>query len=191
MSRFRNSAFMFILSIIAFKSIAGQNATLDMSAEIIQGTCDISFPEGGTIQMGSIDPSPLIGTNQNTTAIHKFAIRAACTGLLNATGTPGIRVSGKTIQSSAGKIFRDDSSSSTGFGIVVAPDKNSGISWGDLKGNGDILGFTGFNPGGTGKVNNDIKMSAAVACGSASECTSQKLKAGSINASIVFSFNYH
>lgn len=46
MSRFRNSAFMFILSIIAFKSIAGQNATLDMSAEIIQGTCDISFPEG-------------------------------------------------------------------------------------------------------------------------------------------------
>lgn len=79
--------------------------------------------------MGSIDPSPLIGTNQNTTAIHKFAIRAACTGLLNATGTRDTSIR-KTIQSSAGKIFRDDSSSSTGFGIVVAPDKNSGISWG-------------------------------------------------------------
>lgn len=56
MSRFRNSAFMFILSIIAFKSIAGQNATLDMSAEIIQGTCDISFPEGGLYRWVVLTP---------------------------------------------------------------------------------------------------------------------------------------
>lgn len=174
---------------------AANNATLNFSADITQGTCDISFPMGTTgtnaIDLGSVDPAVLIGQSDKTTSAHAFTVRAACKGVAG-TGTPGIKLSGSPMTAGAAKLFRDNAgTSSAGFGIAVAQGTGTSVTWANIKGNGDYLTFTNFDQGGASSHNNDIAMQAAVACGGASECAAANLKAGTLKAAVTFAFAYH
>ncbi|HEJ7885196.1 TPA: type 1 fimbrial protein [Serratia liquefaciens] len=174
---------------------AADNATLTFSANITQGTCDISFPAGTTsanaIDIGSVDPAVLIGQTDKTTSAHAFTVRAACQGVAG-TGTPGIKLTGSPMTGGAAKLFRDTTgTNSAGFGIAVAQGTGSSIVWTNLKGNGDYLTFTNFDHGGASEHNNDIAMQAAVACGGATECAAANLKTGTLKAAVTFAFAYH
>lgn len=176
---------------------AANNSTVTFSATIDGGTCDFSVLSGTTgdaattaIALGNVDATPLIGTNQHTTAPTAFRLRSACKGMGPAVpGTPTVTLAGTSLGATVDgskKLFRSSGSTSSGLGIAVATGTGSTITWSNIKGAGDNIPTTLTYSGTSTAHNNDINMLAAVACGTTTDCAAANLGAGTLTAAVTF-----
>lgn len=174
-----------LLSLLLFLSrdVSAIN-TLSVTSTIEPSSCTVELTPH-TVPLGNIDPTTIVAGDHKLfsgAADHEVTVNTKCPVL--GTGTPVITLSGTELSTAEPKLFRDSSSSSQGFGIGIAPIAAPGVApeWTKLVGNGDHFTAT---PGTNQTV------AVAVGCGSSLDCAANSLMAGSLNATVVFTFAYH
>lgn len=175
---------------VGSEAMATNTATLNFTATINQGNCDVTTTPATTLALGTVDPATLLGKNQQVTANKGFTVNLACSGLAPAGAAPKVTLSGAAMTGAGNKkLFRDSTSTSQGFGVAIAKvaTATTAPAWADLLGNGDSIPGLTLPAGGTPL---NIQMAAAVACGSTADCAAASLQAGTLSAAVTFSFAY-
>ncbi|WP_411753400.1 fimbrial protein [Serratia sp. (in: enterobacteria)] len=175
----------FVGVLIAQGSMPVQALTLNYSAQINQGTCQISLDKT-QMHLGTVELSALRGT---LVAAQPFTLRVrACSGEYQPGLTPAIKVTGEGLSRDGKWLFRSAADSvAQGIGIMLIK-SDTPPSYGQKPvANGDFLDLAAKNiiPADT-----DLNFFAGMACGSVADCQAASVKPGRVSARIVFDFVY-
>lgn len=171
--------------------LAANTATINFTGTIVAGTCDLTGP--GSVKLGNVNPSTLIDQAWYNTNMTKFTlVLSSCTGVGGGNLTPKITMTGNPlpIAPSWKNVFKS-SGTSTGFGVVVFDQAQDGDNNSGAIANGDSIDIPGYGPGKSipaAGVTRDLW--AGVACGTADACARNLLSAGTLVASLNFTFAY-
>lgn len=211
---------MFSFAGLAVASGAGASDTLNMSANIVQSACTISFVAGEsstgtaitTISVPEADSSQLVSTSGecsdnkciDTTNSQPVTLKLSQCGVAMEGTTPTVTLTGVnavsadikwTVASSLPFMFRDTGSAggtSREYAIVLGKQKN--MTWGTTTGTGlyntttdNVMPLTGAGKGTSGEGASSTFW-LAVSCGYG--CQAPDARAGTLNASLTFSFTY-
>ncbi len=168
------------------------------------GTCAITFNPAGTLTLDSTDASSAIdATSPPILSIKKTTLMlTSCTGWSGGR-TPTLTVSGPTSRDNkvmANRQFllksEDDAGgNSKGFGFVMGKAETGIIDW-DTGGGTGMYSFTypvdlPLAEPGTTLANNTTKdIYFGLSCGTSASCASANVSAGTLNATVEFTFAY-
>lgn len=192
--------------------LMGQSAvagdTTDFSWTMTSATCDVATTPTGALDLGYIDPYPLVsGVSWTRSADRSLMVDLTCTGTAGTGVRPSVKVSGTSMASASGSTdtpynyLYKDSGTSVGYGVILRKlNAAGGSEAGDIKvKNGEFLyvpkdasGNTWYGTGETLPATVSIPLTAAVACGEASVawCQSAGMSSGTLLAAISFEFAY-
>lgn len=187
-------------------AVAGD--TTDFSWTMTSATCDVTTTPVGALDLGFIDPNPLVsGVSWTRSADRSLTVDLTCTGTAGTGVRPSVKVSGTSMASASGDtgtpfnyLFKD-SGTSVGYGVILRKlNAAGGSNTDDIKvKNGEFLfvpkdasGNTWYGTGETLPATVSIPLTAAVACGEASVawCQSTGMSPGTLLAAINFEFAY-
>ncbi|WP_143354928.1 MULTISPECIES: hypothetical protein [unclassified Erwinia] len=176
--------------------------TTALSWTISTGTCSVDSSAFAT-NLGGADPSSLIGRNWQTVLDKPLILKLTCSSGMTGGGRPVVTVAGAVTDSAAPWLFRDAGTgggTSKGFGFVLKKLSEAGGNQPDVEvkqGEQLYVPKDPFDPNtmyyGVGEVLNGtytIPLSAGVACGKTAWCEASKLAAGTVKASVTFTFAY-
>lgn len=191
--------------LLASGSVQANNTT-QFTWSVPTGTCTMDIPTKPVMD-NTVDPTSMIRTTSGWPYVSKksFAINLNnCIGLADSsTVRAGVTVRGSTMADPAGEgrvdMFKNEGTAggtSTGFAFVVLKSARDGGSKSDDKASSGEqlyvpkLGGGWYKPGENLTGNYSIPLTAAVTCGRIEWCSGTGLKAGTLNASIIFTFSY-
>lgn len=175
----------FAAALLALGLMPVQAITLNYSAQINQGTCQISLDKT-QMHLGTVELSALRGT---LVAAQPFTLRVrACDGEYQSGLTPAIKITGEGIIRDGKWLFRSPGDSvAQGIGIMLIK-SDTPPSYGQKPvTNGDFLDLAAKN---LTPADTDLKFFAGMACGSVAECQATGVQPGKVSARIVFDFVY-
>lgn len=180
---------------IPLPCLAG-NAT-DFTATVTAGgTCTMQVTSP-SIQLGSgTGFAPVAAISKSWVGLSKtdFTLQLrSCSGLADPNKTPVITTTGNTLAGGGGNRLFSTGSNTTGFGVVVYNVPATQATDGDtskIVTKGGAIAIPGFGKGTVVNANTDVPLSAAVACGTESDCAPNKVTPGDIAATVTFTFLY-
>lgn len=180
-----------LVSYSGVQAQAGNTATINFTGTIVAGTCNLTAP--ATVNLGDVDPTKLISTQWHYENITPFALQiTGCTGVGGATMAPEIQITG-TLSTDMGQgnnwVFKNPASTSKGFGVVLLP-ASGPYNSDSVTANNGWLSIPGFGKGTTPTANTFVHLNAAVSCGRSTWCPRANSAAGTLNASLTFTFAY-
>ncbi|QKJ52003.1 hypothetical protein G9396_20100 [Providencia rettgeri] len=166
-----------------FPLLAGsQTLPLNFKLTLQRGTCDISISKPSIIFADTIWKDIVKAADSGVTP-QKFSIMFSGKSCAYSGITPKLRVVGTTITQGTTTLFRNNvTTGSVGFGVRLKEDKVNGA----VLANGSVISLTPV-AGQPNKLT-DLKLEAALSCGTCQEGTG--LKAGTVNATITYQFLY-
>lgn len=185
---------------------AANSVNLTFNYTVVQGTCDVSI-SSPSMNLGDVDPSPAFGNGSwvqlNAT---EFTVNLnSCSGSVDPNTRPVVMVAGETVpgsDSGYSYLFRKQGNAggtSKGFGVLIVKADKAG---GDLSSDIEVKNNTAIYVPNTGggyygkgtalNGNFTIPLKAAVSCGRkvSDMCAPANLLAGSLSASVTFTFQY-
>lgn len=184
-----------LLTLSSGAPVLANTETLNFTGTIVAGTCDLTAP--ATVPLGDADPSSLIGGHWKYVNLSPFTLTITnCVGVGGANLTPSIQMTGTPstdpgVEASNKWVFKNGGTSK-GFGVTLYSVSRTPVAGTDELANNDWLDVPNYGKGTTlpaGGTTVDLK--AAVACGRDGWCARQYLSAGTLNASLTFTFKYH
>lgn len=175
----------FAAALIALVFRPVQAITLNYSAQINQGTCQISLDKTA-LHLGTVELSALRGT---LVAAQPFTLLVRnCAGGFQPGLTPAIKVSGEGLTRDGKWLFRSAADSvAKGIGIMLIK-SDTPPSYGQKPvANGDLLDLAAKD---IMPADSDITFFAGMACGSVANCGAASVQPGRVSARIVFDFVY-
>ena len=171
-----------LLSFLIFVSGPSQAITLNFSATLVEGTCDIALNPSNLaltpISLSQLEPVSLLSV-----APFILSVQNCTAGTPSL--TPGVTISGLGQTNYSGKwLFRSDDSTASGVGVMLVAPGVTPEYGSPAIGNGDSidLDVAGATPG-----DQSLEFHAGIACINAG-CTATS--AGAFSATITFEFNY-
>lgn len=189
----------FFLSMLAMYSgvqaFAADSGTINFTGTIVAGTCDLTAPP--TVSLGDVDPSSLIGGHWKYVNLQPFTLTITnCVGVGGTNLTPGIQMTGQPssdpgVEADNKWIFKT-AGTAKGFGVALYAVSGNPKAGTDELPNNDWLKVTNYGKGTTLPTGGtQVNLQAAVACGRPAWCARKNLSAGTIDASLTFTFKYH
>lgn len=197
-----------VLMVISDGALGANSVNLTFKYTVVQGTCDVSSSDP-KLDLGNVDPTPAFGSGSWVQLGKKaFTVNLNnCTGSADSQTRPVVMVTGETApgtDSGYNFLFRKSGTAggtSKGFGVlIVKTDMAEGESGTDIEVKNGTAIYVPKTPGGTtyfgkGEALNGsfaIPLFAAVSCGRkvADMCNPANLLAGTLSASVTFTFQY-
>lgn len=162
---------------------AANSAVTTVSATINTATCDVTV-NPSTVTIAANNGSALLDKDKILTGHQNLTLSVTCNGVFATGGQSKVAITGTANNPTGGsaeakKLYRDAGSTSTGFGVAVANKSGAAdAAWTDI-----VSGDISFALNNTTQTKS---LQVALACGTTSDCTIDKLKAGSLSAAITF-----
>lgn len=187
----RKPIFVFLLPVISLTAancaVAATSASTEFTATIVGGTCDITVPATVSINKGAVLPSEDIIAGNSP--VESFDLKlAGCKGYGL---TPEITLEGDVDNASGMPLFLTNTSSTKGYGILLAFDGNSNFKAStnlaaDLK---LAAASKTWSTTMASVLNGNIPLKAAVSCGSCA--ADADIQGGELKANVTFKFAYN
>lgn len=187
---------------------AGDSVELKFNYTVLQGTCDVSVGSdgmNGLLAFGDISTAnittkswdPLVSAAKKTFKV----ILKNCSGSPVLTTTPVLYLTGDTDTETGNTVnksfmFRESGSTAKGVGFAIYKNSTSSNA-SDLvavatSGEADSRKYIDVGAKGSVATNKTIDLNAIVTCGSTCSASDKaKMRAGDLNASVTFNFDYH
>ncbi|WP_159566163.1 fimbrial protein [Budvicia diplopodorum] len=174
-----------MVALLSCGIVPAQAITLNYSAQINQGTCQISLDQT-TLSLGTVMLSSLRGNT--LVAARPFTLQVRACGDFLSGQTPAIKITGQGMTLSGKWVFRSSVDSvAQGVGIMVAQSNTPALYSQTAIADGDYINLASVDLIPTDA---DFQFFAGITCGSSSDCTSANVQPGRITARIVFDFVY-
>lgn len=191
MSSIRKSVFIFLLTVLAgtttHSAVAATSASTEFKATIVGGACDISVPATVSVNKGAVIPSEDIIAGNSPEESFDLTL-SGCKGYGL---TPVITLEGDVDNTSGMPLFLTNTSSTKGYGILLAFAGNSNFKAStnlaaDLKlSAADKTWSTTM----TSVLNGKIPLKASVSCGNCA--ADADIQGGELKANVTFKFAYN
>ena len=188
---------MLLTSMLIYSTSVTANA-LDLTFKytVVQGTCELNVDP--SVKFGNASKaSEIIGQNWRFINETTFNITLTnCSGVASPSTQPAIKLFNYQMATNGSserktKIFTS-SDNNTGLGVVLSEnaftDGNNGNLITTVAGTDAFINIGNKN---TIAQNSQKKINAALACGSASDCSAANLSSGNASVNIQFAFVYH
>ncbi|MHA0954050.1 fimbrial protein [Enterobacter ludwigii] len=187
---------------------ASDSVQLTFKYTVLQGSCDVSVGSDGVngqLAFGDISTANMTAKNWDplvSAAKKPFkVILSNCSGSPLPTTTPVLYLTGATDTETGNStnksfMFRESGSTAKGVGFAIYKN-NTSSNASDLvaevgSGEADARKYINVGSKGAVAVNKTIDLNAIVTCGSTCSASDKaKMRAGDLNASVTFNFNYH
>lgn len=168
--------------------------TFEFKYKVVAASCTLSV-DNPTVSLGAnghLDPTSLVGSNWVFLGESNVSVTlSGCAGTPDAGTLPYVDVTptGATQSLSAPGLYRDTSSVSQGFGVVMGNIANvTSLSQGALV--TPAVPRVKLQTSGAA-TNQSYNLRVGVTCGDTNNCAGANLSPGTLNASFTLDFNYH
>ncbi|CAI1004973.1 putative fimbrial protein StaE [Serratia liquefaciens] len=189
---------------------ASDSVQLTFKYTLLQGTCDVSVGSdgmNGLLAFGDISTANMTAKNWDPLVSVSAAkkpfkvILSNCSGSPLSTTTPVLYLTGNTDTETGNSVnksfmFRESGSTAKGVGFAIYKN-NTSSNASDLvavvtSGEADARKYIDVGSKGAVAVNKTIDLNAIVTCGSTCSASDKaNMRAGDLNASVTFNFDYH
>lgn len=182
--------------LVAGSALAADSQTITFHITVPAVTCTVA-PDDVTVS-SDIDGRAFVGKDWQTGGETDLqVVLSNCGGAGQPGQSPRLTISpaGSTtvLAGSSNFLFRDSTSTSTGFGVAIFSKAAADITRNattDMVASGGTA-WTGTAGSAGSALNQTITLATGIACGPASDCTASSLQAGNLKASITFNLVYN
>ena len=182
---------LLIGGLVSWWALPANAADIAIATTLDVGVCtaSLSSPTLTLGAIGKIDPAPALGQSWAFLGQTYLTVNVGCSaGLLSQVNTPALKIVPKTGTSQSGTVPGLFASTTTGFGVVIGNKPATPLSKTQLVTTNTPyvnLETVGVHPQAS------YTLPVAVACGDTGDCTPTKLKAGTVSAAFIVTFEYH